>query len=205
MIDLINSCGKCHQIIANTLEEEGIRIKFGATLTDKQGDMDTNVVAILKPDKFYNTKNFATPPKSVDGVIVVSSEGNTYIYVAELKSSRLKNINKQDIQEKFSTVFNIFFKCDFKHIFVDQEYFLKNISLWLVCDPTNIRKFSHDPGLLEQKMKASLGLRGMLADYSASLLPYRFKGKIAQIRLTISPPTIEKDHYTEFLDNFQDL
>ena len=202
MISEINNDGKCYAISAGSLEEEGIRVGFGSSLLGADGEIDDSKVAILKPDMFYNTKVFATPPKSVDGVVVVGGDSNAvHVYVAELKSaSKLRNIKKAEIQEKFSTVFTSFFNADFKHIFVDLDYTLKSMSLWLVCDPTNIRASVGRPEELARKMQAVATLRTYLAVYSSSLRPYSFKGVTAPIQAIISPPVIEHDHYVNFLD-----
>ncbi|VVQ13938.1 hypothetical protein PS925_03838 [Pseudomonas fluorescens] len=205
MINQIANDEKCFQICAGTLEEEGIKIAFGTSITDADGNINEEKVAILKPDHFYNTRDFATPPKSVDGVVVIDHNSDIHLYVAELKSScRLQNICKKDIQEKFSTIFENFFSADFKHIFLDIDYSLKAMSLWLICDPTNIRSSLDNPTQLAKKMKAASTLRGMLADYAASLKPYTFKGITTPIQLLISPPTIEQDHFTDFLTNAEE-
>jgi len=202
MINTIANDEKCFPICAGSLEEEGIRIVFGPSITHADGEVDENKVAILKPDLYYNTRDFATPPKSVDGVIVIDDNKDIHLYVAELKSAnRLRNVNKEDIQEKFSTIFHNFFSADFKHIFIDFDYTLKTMSLWLVCDPTNIRSSLDNPVQLAKKLKAVSTLKGMLADYAASLKPYTFKGITAPIRLLVSPPTIEQNHFTDFLTN----
>lgn len=198
MINLIANDEKCFPISCGSLEENDIKIDFGNSLTDASGDVDPDKVAILKPDVFYNTKDFATPPKSVDGVVLVQ-DGNAYhLYVAELKSARrIQTVKQDDINEKFSTVIHEFFQKDFKHIFLDNEYELKELSLWLVCDPVNIRSGASNPAIYQKKLQALKSMKGMLADYALSLKTFTFKGIATPIKIMISPPTIEQDCYTE--------
>lgn len=201
MINLINNDKKCFEISSGSLEENDIKIEFGTSLTDANGDIDSSKLAILKPDLYYNTKDFAKPPKSPDGLVLVQDGELYHLYVAELKSARrIQSVKQTEINEKFHTIFNRFLCDDYKHIFTDQNYTLKSLSLWLICDPVNIRSGAHDPKILEQKIKALTSMRGVLADYALSLKAFTFKGFTSPIRLMISPPTIEQANYTEYLE-----
>ncbi|MEN5223928.1 hypothetical protein ABE561_03980 [Pseudomonas asiatica] len=199
MINHINQDPLAFGISAGSLEEEGIKVSFGETLTGADGDIDYERIAVLKPDAFYNTQNFATPPKSPDGVVIVKNNEDIFMYIAELKSSPLKYIRKSDIAEKFDTMFSRFLTEDFKHIFLDFDYNLKNLSLWLVCDPTNIRASINDPEALARKIQARAALRGVLTEFVSTFRPYTFKGITKYIVPMVSPPKIECDHFTDFL------
>ncbi|AGA72662.1 hypothetical protein CXG50_06365 [Pseudomonas plecoglossicida] len=199
MINLITSDEKCFPITFGTLEENDIKIEFGSSLTDQTGDIDTEKVAILKPDQYYNTIDFATPPKSVDGIVLVKDSDKYHLYIAELKSAKkIQSVKQNDVNEKFTTIFKNFFEEDFKHIFVDQDYQLKSLSLWLICDPVNIRSGRNDPAVYERKLKALKSMKGVLADYSLALKTFSFKGFTTPIKLMISPPTIEQDSFIEY-------
>ena len=198
MIDMINSDVKSFPIIAGSLEEEGISVQFGESLYDLHGEPDCDRVVILKPDLFYNTKDFATPPKSVDGLIVVSDDGEFHFYIAELKSSKLRDIRKKDIEEKFDTVFNEFLVKDFSHIF-QSDYALKKLNLWLVCDPLGLCRGEVDRAEIIKKVAASDRLRGLMAEVAISLKVYKFKGRAAMIRPMLSPPMIEQSFYHDIL------
>ncbi|MGY4816251.1 hypothetical protein ACVNP3_09915 [Pseudomonas chlororaphis subsp. piscium] len=198
MINLIANDEKCFPISCGSLEENGIKIDFGESLVDEGGDIHLEKVAILKPDQYYNTKNFAAPPKSADGVILVRDEELYHLYVAELKSARrIQSVKQKDINEKFTTIINNFFQKDFKHIFSDSDYKLKSLSLWLICDPVNIRSGANNPHVYQQKLKALSSMKGVLADYALALKTFSFKGITTPIKLMISPPTIEQDHFIE--------
>lgn len=199
MINLIANDEKCFPITCGSLEENDIKIDFGGTLTDHSGDIDIEKVAILKPDQFYNTRDFATPPKSVDGVVLVKDADSYHLYIAELKSAkRIQSVKQTDINDKFSTIINNFFQDDFKHIFLDTDYELKTLSLWLICDPVNIRSGRNNPVIYEKKLKALKRMKGVLADYSLALKTFSFKGITTPIRIMISPPTIEQAHFIEY-------
>lgn len=198
MIDIINNDVSIYQAIAGSLEEEGISVQFGESLHDQYGEPDLDRVAILKPDLFYSTVNFAMPPKSVDGVIVVSDDGGFHFYIAELKSSKLKDINKRDIEAKFDTIFNRFLAEDFSHIFLG-EYSLKKLNLWLVCDPLGLYRGVTDRAEIVKRAAASERLRGLMAEVSISMKIYKFKGRAAMIRTMLSPPMIEQGFYHEIL------
>jgi hypothetical protein len=202
MIDFIRGDVKAFGIIYETLEEEGIEVRFGASLTDASGDVDHGKVVILRPDAFYNSRDFALPPKSVDGFVVVKCGDDYFFYVAELKSSRLADINKKSIQEKFNTIFERFVVGDFSHIFMGLDYSLKDMKLWLVCDPLNIRGSIGQPEVLKQKLRAADRLRGILADFSSTLSPCLFKGAAYAITPVLSPPRIEVDHVVDVFEQY---
>jgi hypothetical protein len=198
MISLINKDEKIFPLVAGVLEEEGISVRFGHSLHDVNGEADFEQVAIIKPDLYYNTRDFATPPKSVDGLVVVSGEGGFHFYVAELKSSKLRNIRKKDIEEKFNTIFDRFLCDDFSHIFMG-DYHLKKLNLWLVCDPLGFHKLGEDREETIRRANASQKLRGLLADVAIGLRVYEFKGRAAMIKPMLSPPMIERDSYHDVL------
>lgn len=200
MINSIHCDEKCHEISCVTLEEEGISVEFGEDLT-LNGDLDFNHVAILKPDLFYNTRRFATPPRSVDGIIIVEGDIGITLYIAELKSSRSPNINKTEIQAKFDTIFKQFLTDDYSHIFEDLSYNLNDIKLWLVCDPFQLRKKCHsDADYISRVKKITARLTGMMADMRASYKPYKYKGHSVNIQPMLSPPTIYKNGFVDLLN-----
>lgn len=200
MIRTIYNDTKAFPILAHSLEEEGVSIEFEGSLLDSSGDLNHDKVVILKPDRFYNTRDFATPPKSVDGVIIVQENNETYIYIAELKSSRSKHIKRLEIQEKFDTIFQNFFTVDFSHIFEETTYEIKTLRLWLVCDPLQIRQRSRDQReYIEKAKKIKERLKGLLSEITSGLRPYKYKGVQAAIEPMLSPPSIHNQGYTDIL------
>ncbi|WP_054919839.1 hypothetical protein [Pseudomonas sp. NBRC 111138] len=201
MIPSIYADTSIQQIIRHTLSEQGMEVEIGSSLLLANGDLDTENIVILKPDDFYCTPYFAAPPKSVDGIAIVkAASGKYHFYIVELKSSRFKNIKKSDIQAKFDTIFQRFFSPDFQHIFVDMDYELETLNLWLVCDPLQMRAKCQDHEQFLEKVRIIADrLSGLLNDYAATFKPFSFKHHTAMIRPLLSPPTIELDGYVDLL------
>lgn len=201
MINSIYSDDKVFPIIAQSLEEEGISVDFGDSLLTGSGEIDHNKVVILKPDLHYNTSHMKNPPPSVDGVVIVQDNDGHHFYVAELKSSRLSALKKREIQAKFDTIFNTFFKIDFYHIFEEPAYSIKKMNLWLVCDPFQTKKKCKSQEEYAKKILALERLRGSLADFASSFRPHTFRGHTEIITPMLTPPIIEQSGYIDFIDS----
>lgn len=200
MIDKINNDEKAFPIIVSSVDEMGISVEFGASLLDENQEPDLDKVVILKPDSFYNTKDYGKPPKSVDGFVIVKDDDGYHFYIAELKSSKKQNITRKDIQEKFDTIFRQFIAEDFSHIFLG-EYSLLKLNLWLVCDPMNLRSGNPTREELIEKVKAAKRLRGMMADLVVGFRVYSFKGVSAAIVPMLSPPVIEQKYFEDLVSD----
>ena len=96
-------CGDCSENNASVEFDDSLKIN---------GEIDDSKVLILKPDNFYNTKDFAKPPKSLDCLILVNCTNKSHydLYLIELKDvKKLKNVNPNDVVAKFESVINDFF------------------------------------------------------------------------------------------------
>ena len=176
MISEIYLCEKIFPIIRCQVEEAGISVSFGNTLL-LNNDLDDSKVVILKPDAFYDTKNFAMPPRSTDACVIVVNDNKYKIYIIELKSSKLNRIDKNEIQDKFETIFSRFFQIDFPHIFM-REYEVEEILSWVVCDPLGLRGIENEEIFMKSVKKFEKRIKNMLMEYSLGFKPYRFKNKI---------------------------
>jgi len=116
MISDMYSDADCFSIMSQSLTEEGVEVEVGDSLL-KNGELDDEGIIILRPDEWYSTARMARPPKAVDGLVFVSDEDHFHMYVIELKSSRLPDLNRKHIQEKFNTVFERFLSPDFQRFF----------------------------------------------------------------------------------------
>jgi hypothetical protein len=201
MIRNIYADASAFSIIAYSLAEEGMEVEIGSSLLIGD-ELDCDKIVILRPDEWYNTARMGTPPKSVDGLVFVDNAGDFHMYVIELKSSRLPDLNRKHIQEKFNTIFQRFLDHDFAHLFnnASKPYNLMSLNLWLVCDPLRLRRkaANHDEflrlaGASKEKM------RTLMANYALGLKPISFRGLRAQIMPLLSPPSIEVDHYVDHL------
>lgn len=201
MIRNIYADASAFSIVAQSLAEEGMEVEIGSSLLIGD-ELDYDKIVILRPDEWYNTARMDSPPKSVDGLVFVDDAGNFHMYVVELKSSRLPDLNRKHIQEKFNTIFQTFLDQDFAHLFNDasKPYNLTSLNLWLVCDPFRLRRkaanheeFLRLAGASKEKMKT------LMANYALGLKPISFRGLRAQIMPLLSPPSIEVDHFVDHL------
>ncbi|WP_414502675.1 hypothetical protein [Zymobacter sp. IVIA_5232.4 C2] len=172
------------QCVRYTIEECGIGVQIGESLRDGD-ELIHEIIAILKPDAYYNSRDFRNPPKAADNVAIIKDHENFDIYVIELKSAKKpRNIKIKDIKEKFEGVLNCFF-CEFKDIF-KSDYNLRKINLWLVCNPFNYQGDITDE-IFRKKIK------GTALEFFQSMKPMEFKGKAALIIPMLPPPVIEKN------------
>lgn len=202
MIEQIYADEKVFEILAYSIDEEGISVTLGDSLLIND-EIDSTKAVIMKPDLYYCTKKMKDlAPKSADGVVFVANGGEYHLYIAELKSSRLPGIKKSDIKEKFDTIFNRFFSDDFAHIFCNQDmpYNLVTLNIWLVCDPLRLRlKAANQDEFLQLAAASKSKMRTLLADYATGFKPYSFKGIVATVQPMLSPPVIEVDGFTDLI------
>ncbi|NCU32066.1 MAG: hypothetical protein EOM23_03835 [Candidatus Moranbacteria bacterium] len=178
MINAICGNPDLFNILRGTCEEEGVKVAVCPELLI-DGEADDSQILILKIDRYYNTQNFAKPPKSIDCLIVIDNKGNRFsLDLLELKSTKyLKRIKFRDIHTKFKTTIENFMKIDFKTIFLSEKYKVIDIELHLVAG----HNFSQEQ--FRRKIKAPL------LDAAQSFKPFEFRGHIKQIEL------LSKDRY----------
>lgn len=202
MIAQLYSDQKVFEILAYSIDEEGISVNLGQSLLIGD-EVDVDKAIIMKPDLYYCTQNMKElTPKSADGIVFVANGSDYHLYVAELKSSRLAHVKRSDIKEKFDTIFERFFIHDYAHVFdnKDSPYNLVALNVWLVCDPLKLRLRAADEDEFIRLAAASKAkMRTLLADYAAGFKPYLFKGIVATVQPMLSPPVIEIDGFTDLL------
>jgi hypothetical protein len=100
-------------------------------------DLDDSLIKILKVDDYYNTQDFAAPPKSIDCLIIVKCESGAFeLTLVELRDVKAtQGVKPRDIIEKFRTTFTRFLAQDFADIFGNPDYEIVKIRAWLVSDP----------------------------------------------------------------------
>jgi hypothetical protein len=130
------------------------------------GLLDHAAIKILKVDRYYSSRNFAMPPKSIDCLIVVKCESGTYeLTLVELRDvSSTKGIKPRDILDKFRTIFVRFMTEDFQEIFSSPDYEIAAVRAWLVSDPFNAAQLPDD--IYHRK------LRGTVLDRFQSEKPF---------------------------------
>lgn len=173
-------------VVAFSVSEQGVEVEFGESLKDVNDDLLHDKVVIVQPDRYYNTRDFASPPKSVDNVVVVKDDdGNFYLYIIELKSTcSTRRIDRKELSEKFATTFESFLSEQFVDVF-DKAVPLASLHAWVVCDPMRLATSRMSIEEYEKKIK------GSVIDFEVHMKPIRYKNKITMVKAMLPPPIIE--------------
>jgi len=179
MFDKIRTHQELKKIICDSCSENNASVEFDDSLKNNF-KLDDVKVLVLKPDSFYNTKNFATPPKSLDCLILVNCLDKEHydLYLIELKDvKRSKHLKSSEIFEKFKTMIDDFF-IKFDDIFNPVNVNYGKIEFYLICPY---------PKLSEEEYRKKV--KGFELDINSKLL--RFYSKAIPIKrhpsLTIMP------------------
>lgn len=173
------------------IEDEGIECTIDSTLT-------TSDYIAIKVDDYYASLHKRRPPKSVDFIVLVDGQCNSFaLYVLELKNVNGPNrLIISDIQEKFDTTIYDFLSEKFKSIFLHDRYKYKLIKLYLVSDAyRNCGRFSSHQEYLEYNERRSSAFRkdSLKVERHLGQKLYKFKGKLLKIEYDTPPnPIITK-------------
>jgi hypothetical protein len=124
----------CHSELGGLMrlccQENRMLIEFDACYYNNEL-LNHEKVIILKIDAYYNTMDMATPPPSIDCLIIVKCDDGTYTYyLVELRDvTGTMKIKPRVMMPKFETVINDFFKKRFPEVFLSEEYVVKNIHM----------------------------------------------------------------------------
>ena len=184
MIDEILKTEELCNILRGVCEDNNIGTLICEELLIDDG-IDDERVAILKVDKYYNTRDFAIPPKSIDCLIVLKHFNSDFsLYLIELKN--VKNlggsIKASDIKSKFKTTIDQFMSIDFQDIFLSKQYNILRLNLFLVTDP--FKKANLTDEQYQKKIKSTV------LDKMQSIKPFKFRQQIAQIVHKRPPVTV---------------
>lgn len=174
MINRIINDPELFSILREECSENGFCVNVCEHLT-KNGHLDSEKVIILKPDEFYNTKNYATPPKSIDCLFIIKRENEIFdLTLVELRNSKRGELNcPLRIQPKFNNTVNFFLKQDFREIFEDARYKIGKIKAYFIAEPIRQRNISEE----EYRKKLASPFLERLALCKAM----KFRGKIFSI------------------------
>lgn len=171
--------------LRTTIEDAGIEVGIDPKLSP-------NDFAAIKVDDFYAGLKMATSPKTVDYVVTVDCQCDSFaMYILELK-----NVNGPDkldiraIQEKFCNTIQHFLSDTFSYIFLNDRFKYKKIMLYLVSDAyCEVGRFANHSEYL--KIREKVNRKDTLkVDLSLSSKLYRFRGKILKIEYDIPPNPI---------------
>jgi len=143
MLDAIERDPALFAICAQDCSENDVWVRISAELC-RDGELNDERIKILKVDRHYSSKNFASPPKSIDCLVVVKCDSGCFeLTLIELKDvSSIARIIPRDILEKFRVTIARFMGEDFAFVFDNPAYEISAIRAWLVSDPFNL---SHLP------------------------------------------------------------
>lgn len=170
MIKRIQSDSKLKKILVDECCENDYSVNFSEKINRNED------VAILKVDAYYNTKDFAKPPKSIDCLVVLRcKDGSFSLYLVELRNiRRMKHLKVSQIDTKFKTTVNDFMAKRFLEIFMDEQLNIKDIKAYFVTDPRGAGK-GVDQEIFDRKYK------GTRLDASLARPLLRFRGRVFRV------------------------
>lgn len=176
MFDAIINNPDLFSIRREECSENGVCVEF----CDEIGGAENYI--ILKVDDYYNTSNFATPPKAVDCLIVIKRDHGYEIVLVELKNvSSTKSIKPGEIEPKFLSTIQDFMGSDFSDIF-SGDYDLVGFKTLLVADPWGWANL--DSETFKRRIKGSLIDRYLMRK------PLVFRGLSSQIKVEMPDPVL---------------
>lgn len=183
MFDTIMRNQELINIVCGSCSENNAHVDFDNSLK-RNGELDDAKVLVLKPDSFYNTRDFAKPPKSPDCLILVNCTDKEHydLYLIELKDVKnSQGLKKEDIISKFKTMIDDFF-IRFGYIFNQANY--GKIEFYLISTyPKDSKQLS--------EAEYTKKIKGSVLDIIMSLKPLKLYNRAIPIKaratLTISP------------------
>lgn len=184
MIDAIDDNTDLQAICRRACAENDLEVEICEALLVR-GDLNDRLIKILKVDDFYNTRDFATPPKSIDCLIVVKCASGSYeLILVELRDVRSsRNVKPRDIIEKFRNTFETFLSHDFASVFENPDYHISKVEAWLISDPFQ------SSGLSEEEYRRKI--KGTVLDAIQSARPFEFRDHRVPIK-PLRPPTTQQ-------------
>lgn len=185
MIHQIKMNSKLHPYICDEIEDSGIKVEIDENLYNDK-------YAIVKVDDYYNNQHMAIIPKSIDFLVAVDCECNSYtLYLLELKNVKSpKFLVIKDIHEKFQNTIDDFMTFRFGEIFLNDKYKYNDIKLYLVSDAYNMKgKYENyeKNKIFKEKINNKDSLK---IEFSLGGKLFKFRNRILKINYDISPNPI---------------
>lgn len=142
------------------VSENGISITFSDELIEKNGDLRSDKVCILKLDDYhaYNTAFTPNPPKVIDNLVVLQCcNGSIKLVLIELRKSNGKNRTRRlracEIKEKFQTAIHDFIEVRHSDIFSREK--ITDVKAYLVSDACSQFEANNNDEKFKRKIKSS--------------------------------------------------
>lgn len=145
---------------------------------------------ILRPDRYYNTRDMATPPPSADCLIIVKCHDNECydLYIVELRNiKKTKGFSIRNIEQKFKTVIDDFMSKRYSYIFMSEDHCINDLKMYFVSDACRIRK--RFPNITESEYRKKI--ENTKLDALQLLKPMRFRNKVAHIDPRLPNPLVK--------------
>jgi hypothetical protein len=178
MIVQINGDLALVRFFSGKVEENGVNVILDPSFYLPDGSLDTDKIANVAVDSYYNSLKIGDTPPSIDNLIVIG-RGNGFfsLYLIELKSvKRMKYLNSNSIKKKFDTSINDFMSTRFQNIFLKSGTRLSDLNLWLICNKFDYMGTEISRDDYEKRIKNTIVEKLLL------IQPFRFGGKLAAIQ-----------------------
>lgn len=179
MIEAIKSEESLQPFLTDECQENRCAAEIDETIEKED-------IAIIKIDDYYNSLKLSKTPPSIDHLITVSrEEGDFNLFLVELKDIKSPRYFKVDnIKKKFRTTIDDFMSIKYKVIFLNEVYKINKIRLYFVTDPYDWTNKDIPKEKLEKVRK------GTKLDLVMQVKPFRFRGKLYQIKHELPNPLI---------------
>jgi len=180
MISEIRNHSELKKILVEDCNENNVEATISANI-------DKADFVILKIDKYYNSLFLADTPKSVDCLIVLRCDDNTFrLFIIELKDIKnLAGFSVKEIYQKFNTTLHNFLQERFNDIFFSNNYIIKDMKLLFVTDPLNLQNQTYTMNQIKNR------IQGTKIEILLLMRPFKFGNKYYSISYEVPNPLIQ--------------
>lgn len=180
MISEILNHSELKKIIVKCCSENNVE----ATISS---NIDKADFVILKIDKYYTSLLLANTPKSVDCLIVLRCDDNTFmLFIIELRDIKnLAGFSAKEIYQKFETTINNFLREKFSEFFFSDNYDIKDLKLLFITDPLNIQNKKYTLNQIKNR------IQGTKIEILLLMRPFKFGSRYYSISYEVPNPIIQ--------------
>ena len=170
-------------VLARSCDENDIHVDVCEELL-VNGDLNDDLIRVIKVDRYYGNCKLKETPKSVDCLIVIKcADGGYGVYLVELRNAgSSKGVRPTDILSKFRNTFEDFLIRRFPEIFGSEDFNVNFVLAWLVTDPFRGRGLP--AAVYDRKIK------GTVLDVYQTQKPFRWRTFSILIKPELPNPEI---------------